>query len=629
MLMLAFPTLAEMPTGEYMGMLYTDNTVTVEIVGYTSDLPLKLEIPPIIDDMIVTSIADGAFADSRLIDITIPSTVSHIGEGVFFGCKQGLKVHIQETSNIHIADDLVYDNDGTMLFCDDMDTFTHTQLYPQFKRIGVGAVSKYSNFSANLPNVKSVGEYAFAESSIIRTNFASLETIEPHAFEDASIGKMYFGALKSIGENAFTGARGELYFCCDAPEIAESAFENVKGIKIYYANHMQGWDELSFDNVEIEMYNPGITELKFRQMFEGTPSDNVFASVQVYNNLSLCDDVMPEMPETDGYIIGGHALDNIYGIRMTSFVPEDQPPEEPEEPEDPENPEEPEEPVEIPVYIEEASEYIRYYRDITHTVTFKENLNGTVLDVQQVKRSYDAVYPEAPEYEYYYFDAWGAGIIEVTEDREIYATYRLDPIYCMVRFYDGYLLMQTGMSSEAVMSGEIVEKGTKLVYPEVKQYEGYDFIGWSETPEYAYGDYLSIWANYEIQVFHVTFIDTTDNSEFAAFDVEYGNDVTMPDPPLHVDYKFTGWSDDGKNIKEDRTIYAYYEAKAPRYTTGDANGDGKVDTADAVQILKFSAGMLHLSNDKKKAADTNHDGTVNTADAVLILKYAAGMITEF
>ena len=62
---------------------------------------------------------------------------------------------------------------------------------------------------------------------------------------------------------------------------------------------------------------------------------------------------------------------------------------------------------------------------------------------------------------------------------------------------------------------------------------------------------------------------------------------------------------------------------------GDVNRDGKVNTADAVFVLKYAAGMISFDNDQLIAANTNKDDKVNTADAVLILKYAAGMITEF
>lgn len=62
---------------------------------------------------------------------------------------------------------------------------------------------------------------------------------------------------------------------------------------------------------------------------------------------------------------------------------------------------------------------------------------------------------------------------------------------------------------------------------------------------------------------------------------------------------------------------------------GDANGDGKVNTGDATQVLKYAAGMITLEGEALANADTNGDGKVNTGDATMILKFAAGMITEF
>ena len=67
----------------------------------------------------------------------------------------------------------------------------------------------------------------------------------------------------------------------------------------------------------------------------------------------------------------------------------------------------------------------------------------------------------------------------------------------------------------------------------------------------------------------------------------------------------------------------------PDYTLGDVNLDDKINTLDAVYVLKYSADMTELDEKQRLAADTNYDGTVNTADAVLILKYAAGMISSF
>ena len=65
------------------------------------------------------------------------------------------------------------------------------------------------------------------------------------------------------------------------------------------------------------------------------------------------------------------------------------------------------------------------------------------------------------------------------------------------------------------------------------------------------------------------------------------------------------------------------------YLLGDANLDEKVNTLDAVFILKHSAGILTLEGQAFIQGDVNVNGKVNTADATLILKYAAGLIDSF
>lgn len=56
-----------------------------------------------------------------------------------------------------------------------------------------------------------------------------------------------------------------------------------------------------------------------------------------------------------------------------------------------------------------------------------------------------------------------------------------------------------------------------------------------------------------------------------------------------------------------------------------AVGDGKVDSADAMLVMKYDAGLLSLSNDEIKRADLNGDGKIDSCDAVYILRIAAGL----
>lgn len=62
---------------------------------------------------------------------------------------------------------------------------------------------------------------------------------------------------------------------------------------------------------------------------------------------------------------------------------------------------------------------------------------------------------------------------------------------------------------------------------------------------------------------------------------------------------------------------------------GDANGDGSVDFADAILVLKHDAGISALNGNNLTVADANGNGTVDFADAILILKYDAGLIKDF
>lgn len=61
-----------------------------------------------------------------------------------------------------------------------------------------------------------------------------------------------------------------------------------------------------------------------------------------------------------------------------------------------------------------------------------------------------------------------------------------------------------------------------------------------------------------------------------------------------------------------------------KYTVGDVNADGSVNSIDAALILKYDAGAVDFTELQLMAADFNGDGVVNSIDAALILKKDAG-----
>lgn len=62
---------------------------------------------------------------------------------------------------------------------------------------------------------------------------------------------------------------------------------------------------------------------------------------------------------------------------------------------------------------------------------------------------------------------------------------------------------------------------------------------------------------------------------------------------------------------------------------GDVNGDGKINSGDALAVLQYATGIVKLSSDALTIADVSADKKVNSADALMILQYATGIIKTF
>lgn len=76
--------------------------------------------------------------------------------------------------------------------------------------------------------------------------------------------------------------------------------------------------------------------------------------------------------------------------------------------------------------------------------------------------------------------------------------------------------------------------------------------------------------------------------------------------------------------------FVYYTEK-PAYTLGDVNTDGKINSVDALYVLRKYAGdtTLTLTEAQLLAADVDGRNGVNSVDALYILRFYAGDITTF
>lgn len=70
------------------------------------------------------------------------------------------------------------------------------------------------------------------------------------------------------------------------------------------------------------------------------------------------------------------------------------------------------------------------------------------------------------------------------------------------------------------------------------------------------------------------------------------------------------------------------EKKESQKELGDVDHSGKVDSLDALIVLKITASLITPTERQERVADVNGDGKVDSLDALLILKYVAGLITE-
>jgi len=228
-------------------VLIENNTVTLtEYIGAGGDVV----IPDHMSTLPVVGIADFAFSGKNITGVTVPDTVTSLGDYVFARCP-GL-------TSVTIGNGVSTIGDYAFYRCVNL---TNVTIGAHVNSIGAGAfISCDSLTGIALPgSVTSIGEGAFrhcpsltaitvAESNLV---YGSIEGILFNKTQDSIVqcpeGKSGSSKIPdnitSIGDYAFESCASltNIYFEGDAPSLGLSVFFNANNATVYYLTGTLGW----------------------------------------------------------------------------------------------------------------------------------------------------------------------------------------------------------------------------------------------------------------------------------------------------------------------------------------------------------------------------------------------------
>jgi len=243
---------------------YTINGGAVTITGYAG-LGGAVVIPDSIEGLPVRVIWAGAFNRcTSLTSVTIPDSVTTIGEAAFYLCDNLIDVTIGRDVN-YIADFAFYE-------CASLTNITVDAANTSYSSAGGVLFNKLQTILILCPTLKS-GHYTVPDSVITVRDYAfylctsltsvtlgsSVTSIGEFAFygclglTKATIGN----SVSNLGLQAFMHCSGltSVYFMGNAPAVGPSVFYGVNNAIFYYLPGTTGWVP-AFANWPMALWNP-------------------------------------------------------------------------------------------------------------------------------------------------------------------------------------------------------------------------------------------------------------------------------------------------------------------------------------------------------------------------------------
>jgi uncharacterized repeat protein (TIGR02543 family) len=206
-----------------------------------------------------------------------------------------------------------------------------------------------------------------------------------------------------------------------------------------------------------------------------------------------------------------------------------------------------------------------------------------------------------------------------------------------------YTVIYDGNGAEGTMASATVGADAPLTPAEnAFTREGYTFTGWVATSVMSgeevqigdtvtAGDTITLTAQWSQDTYTVVYDGNGAEGEMESQTVPTSTAFAPARNKFRREgYAFLGWTAHstmrGAEVAEGDTIAAgdtvTVTARWGMY--GDANGDGKVNIADAFVIRLYGWGYYSIAEEKLALLDMNEDGVVNASDAHILFAHLAG-----
>ena len=175
-----------------------------------------------------------------------------------------------------------------------------------------------------------------------------------------------------------------------------------------------------------------------------------------------------------------------------------------------------------------------------------------------------------------------------------------------------------------VIEAQSVPAGYCPIFPEAPVHEGHSFDGWSATHVGGVTEDMTITANYTASRYRVRFYDSITGDMIAKVFVDHGQPAPAPEAPEHEGYVFVGWDQDISCITHAIDVHTVYQPAGG--IMGDVDGNGVLTANDALAIMRYTLGLITLSDEAIALADVDGNGSITANDALYVMRLTLGLI---